>query len=152
MPGDATVQLTQTAYQCDAGREIEELGGTSRSALEADDGSRIPHSVALAIIRGEAPITAFRAHHTLTLRELARRAGISPSYLSEIERNLKPGSTATLAKIAAALDTTIDTLLVRRRNALKARLTFLPPYLSRRSPSAVPTTPSGYSGPSSGCD
>ena len=81
------------------------------AALESDDGSRIPHPVALAIIRGDSPIVAFRTHHALTLRALARRAEISPSYLSEIERRRKPSYAATLAKIATALDTTIDTLL-----------------------------------------
>ena len=110
MPSDATVHLTQTAYQ---GMLYAQrgFGGPSRGIIEADDGSRIPHPVALAIIRGESPIVAFRTHRGLTLRELARRAGISPSYLSEIERNLKPGSAATLARIAAALNTTIDALL-----------------------------------------
>ena len=109
MTGEATVQLTQTAYRAllERNEELEDR----LAALEADDGSRIPHPVALAIIRGDSPIVAFRTHHVLTLRELARRAGISPSYLSEIERRRKPGSAATLARIAAALDTTIDTLL-----------------------------------------
>lgn len=110
MPGNATVQLTQTAYRALLSRN-EELED-QLAALQSDDGSRIPHPVALAIIHGDSPITAFRAHHALTLRQLARRAGISPSYLCEIERARKPGSTATLAKIAAALATTIDTLLV----------------------------------------
>jgi len=110
MPGDATVHLTQTAYQAML-THIQDLEDRV-AALEADDGSRIPHSVALAIICGESPLVAFRTHRGLTLRELARRAGISPSYLSEIERRRKPGSTATLAKLAATLDTTIDTLLV----------------------------------------
>ena len=77
MTGEATVQLTQAAYRAllERNEELEDR----LAAFEADDGSRIPHPVALAIIRGEAPITAFRAHHTLTLRELARRAGISPA-------------------------------------------------------------------------
>ena len=87
------------------------------AALEADDGSRIPHTVALAIIRGESPLVAFRTHCGLTLRELSRRTGISPSYLSEIERRRKPGSAATLAKIATTLNTTIDTLLIARDSA-----------------------------------
>ncbi|MDE2867162.1 MAG: helix-turn-helix transcriptional regulator [Chloroflexota bacterium] len=109
MTSEATVQLTQTAYRAllERNEELEDR----LAALEADDGSRIPHPVALAIIRGDSPIVAFRTHRGLTLRELARRAGISPSYLSEIERSLKPGSAATLAKIAATLNTTIDTLL-----------------------------------------
>lgn len=112
MPSDATVHLTQSAYQAML-THIEDLEDCV-AALEADDGSRIPHPVALATIRGRFPILAFRTHRGLTLRELARRAGISLSYLSEIERNLKPGSAATLAKIAAALDTTIDSLLTDR--------------------------------------
>ena len=109
MAGEATVQLTQTAYQAML-THIESLEDRL-AALEADDGSRIPHPVALAIIRGESPLVAFRTHRGLTLRELARQTGISPSYLSEIERRRKPGSAATLAKLAAALDTTIDSLL-----------------------------------------
>lgn len=109
MPGAATVRLTQTAYQAML-THIQDLEDRV-AALEADDVSRIPHPIALAIIRGEFPIVAFRAHHALTLRQLARRAGISPNYLSEIERRRKPGSTATLAKLATALATTIDTLL-----------------------------------------
>ena len=109
MADEATVHLTQTVYQAMLShiRDLEDRV----AALEADDGSRIPHPVALAIIRGQSPIVAFRTHRGLTLRELARRAGISPSYLSEIERHRKPGSTATLTKIAATLNTTIDTLL-----------------------------------------
>ena len=110
MTGEATVQLTQTAYRAllERNEELEDR----LAALEADDGSRIPHPVALAIIRGQSPILAFRTHRAITLRQLSRRAGISPSYLSEIERRRKPGSAATLAKIATALDTTVDTLLV----------------------------------------
>ena len=109
MTSEATVELTQTAYRALLSRN-EELED-QLAALQADDGSRIPHPVALAIIRGQSPIVAFRIHRGLTLRELARRARISPSYLSEIERHRKPGSTATLANIAATLNTTIDTLL-----------------------------------------
>ena len=69
-----------------------------------DDGSRVPHAVALAIMGGERPVLAFRRHHGMTLRDLAARTGIAAGYLSEIERDLKPGS-------AAALGTTIDVLV-----------------------------------------
>ena len=80
------------------------------AALEADDGSRIPHQVALDIIRGARPLSAFRSYRGLTLRQLAEASGVTASYISEIERGLKPGSAAALARLAAALDTRIDVL------------------------------------------
>ena len=82
------------------------------AALDADDGSRIPHDVALAIMRGSNPVAAFRSHAGTTLRDLSLKTGIAASYLSEIERGLKPVSAATLSRIARALGTTIDTLVM----------------------------------------
>ncbi len=115
MIGETTVSLTQTSHP-GLLPHIEDLEDRV-TALEADDGSRILHPVALAIIRGQSPLVAFRTHCGLTLRELARRTGVSLSYLSEIERDRKPGSTATLTKIAATLNTTVDTLLSDRSPA-----------------------------------
>ncbi len=82
------------------------------AALKADDGSRIPHPVALAIIRGDSPLSAFRKQRGLTLRELSQGTGLAPSYISEIERGVKPGSVSALARLADALDTTIDALAI----------------------------------------
>ena len=48
----------------------------------------------------------------MTLRDLSEGTGIAVSYLSEIERGHKPGSTSALARIAGALGTTIDVLVV----------------------------------------
>ncbi len=84
----------------------------SMAAFEADDGSRIPHDVALAIMRGANPVAAFRSHAGITLCDLSDRTGVPASYLSEIERGLKPGSAASLSRIAKALDTTIDSLVM----------------------------------------
>ena len=81
------------------------------AALEADDGVRVPHEVALAIIDGKRPILAFRNHQRVTLHELSARTGLAIRYLSEIERGIKPGSASALARIAGALGTTIDVLL-----------------------------------------
>ena len=81
------------------------------AALDANDGSRIPHDIALVIMRGGNPVAAFRNHLGVTLRQLSQRTGVAASYLSEIERGLKPGSVATLSRIADALCTTIDSLV-----------------------------------------
>ena len=82
------------------------------AALEADDGSRIPHPVALAIIRGDSPLSAFRNYRGLTLRQLAESSGVTASYISEIERGIKPGSMSALARLANALDIRIDVLTI----------------------------------------
>jgi len=42
-----------------------------------------------------------------TLSQTAARAGISPQYLSEIERGLKEPSSEMIAAVAGALDTTL---------------------------------------------
>ena len=82
------------------------------AALEADDGSRIPHPVALAVMRGDGALSAFRSYRGLTLRQLADSSGVTASYISEIERGIKPGSMSALARLAKALGTTIDTLTI----------------------------------------
>ena len=104
-----TITLTREAYDALVTR-TEELEDRV-AALDADDGSRIPHEVALAIMRGESPFVAFRNHLGLTLRDLSARTGLGAGYLSEIERGLKLGSAASLSRIAGALGTTIDVLV-----------------------------------------
>jgi transcriptional regulator with XRE-family HTH domain len=48
----------------------------------------------------------------LSVRALAKRVGIEPSYLSKIERGLQaPPSEATIARLAAALGEDVDVLL-----------------------------------------
>ena len=81
------------------------------AAIEADDGIRVPHEVALAIINDTRPIRAFREYRGLTLQELSDRTGLAISYISEIERGRKSGSIAAIARIASALGTTIDVLV-----------------------------------------
>ena len=49
-------------------------------------------------------LRALRSGHGLTQTELARRAGISPSYLNLIECNKRPAGSGLVARIARALD------------------------------------------------
>ena len=109
MASEDTITLPRSEYVAlvERNSELEDR----LAAIDADDGSRVPHDVAVAIIRGKSPILAFREHLGLTLRELSDRTGITASYLSEIERGRKPGSASALGRIAGALGTTIDTLV-----------------------------------------
>ncbi len=109
MTSGETVTLTRQEYDAlvERNSELEDL----LAARKADDGVRIPHAVALDIMRGKGPVLAFRSHRGMTLRELSERTGIAAGYISEIERGLKPGSASALALIASALGTTIDALV-----------------------------------------
>ena len=109
MTSEETVTLTRKEYDAliERNSELEDR----LAALDADDGVRVPHEVALAIIDGKGPILAFRNHQSITLQDLSYRTGLAVSYLSEIERGRKPGSASALARIARALDTTVDILV-----------------------------------------
>src|SRR6266705_4583151 len=69
-------------------------------------------------------LRALRQEQQETLSETAARAGISPQYLSEIERGRKEPSSEMIAALAGALGTTLTTLTeqvagdLRRQQAL----------------------------------
>jgi transcriptional regulator with XRE-family HTH domain len=55
-------------------------------------------------------LRALRTEREKTLVQAAERAGISPQYLSEIERGRKEPSSEMIAALAGALDTTLADL------------------------------------------
>jgi transcriptional regulator with XRE-family HTH domain len=55
-------------------------------------------------------LRALRSDRDETLAQTAERAGISPQYLSEIERGRKEPSSEMIAALAGALDTTLADL------------------------------------------
>lgn len=54
-----------------------------------------------------------RQHAQVSLRELARKAGVSNPYLSQVERGLRRPSAEILQQIARALQVSAETLYVR---------------------------------------
>lgn len=111
MTSTTTITLPQAEYDALVERcsELEDR----LAAMDADNGVRVPHQVALAIFDGKSPIRAYREHSGITLQQLSSEAGISVSYLSEIESRRKAGSASALFRISKALDTTIDALLIQ---------------------------------------
>ncbi|MFT3887070.1 MAG: helix-turn-helix transcriptional regulator [Arachnia sp.] len=51
-----------------------------------------------------------RLEEGLRLVDVARRAGVAPQYLSEVERGRKDASSEVLAAVAGALDLTVQEL------------------------------------------
>lgn len=66
-------------------------------------------------------IRGLRQQHSLTLKVLAERAGLSSVYLGEIERGKKYPSAAMLEQLAVALDVKVADLLERVASALRGR-------------------------------
>ena len=89
--------------------------------LAADEGSRIAHPVALAIIRGDSPRSRFCRKRGFTLRQLAESCGVTAPYISEIERGIKPGSMSALTRLADAPDARINVLAMAFEGRLASR-------------------------------
>lgn len=60
-----------------------------------------------------ARLRRLRKHRKLTLTQLARRAGVSPQYLSEIERGRKEPSSELIAAISGALGISLLDLTIQ---------------------------------------
>jgi D-serine deaminase-like pyridoxal phosphate-dependent protein/DNA-binding XRE family transcriptional regulator len=105
VPVDEYDALTQTA---EAARELRRAGAALSDRLGGADG--VPASVAHRIADGENPIRVWREARGLKAVALARAAGISPAYLSEIETGKKDGTFRTVAAIARVLNVSLDDL------------------------------------------
>ena len=71
----------------------------------------VPSEVADAILDGEHPIKVWRKHRNLTLDQVAKEAGITKEYLSQIENGKRNGSARVLSSIANILGLTADDII-----------------------------------------
>lgn len=67
-----------------------------------------------------AHLRALRHERGQTLGETARRAGVSPQYLSEMERGVKEPSSEMIAAVAAALEVTLLDLTLAVADGLRS--------------------------------
>ncbi len=70
----------------------------------------VPEEIVRRELAGESPVKLWREHRGLTQHDLAKRAGISKPYLSQIETGKRQGTVETLGAIARALDVPLDVL------------------------------------------
>jgi len=112
----AMTSETVTLSRQDWDRIVDRLDEASdraalRRSLAGGSDDALPAALYRRIRKGESPARVWREHRGLGLNALARRAGISASYHSEIESRTKPGSAAALKKLAVALDIGLDELV-----------------------------------------
>jgi len=70
-------------------------------------------------------LRALRAEREETLAQTAERAGISPQYLSEIERGRKEASSEMIAALAGALDISVADLMAGAAEELRRASTLV---------------------------
>jgi DNA-binding XRE family transcriptional regulator len=80
----------------------------------ATDSSELPNEVVDEIYAGqETPIKILRKYRKVTQADLAKAAGLSRPYLTEIESGKKNGSVKALTHIANALDVPVSLLVIK---------------------------------------
>lgn len=106
--GDSIV-LSRAEYEALVDR-LEEAEARAAYQRTRDEES-LPDAMLDRLLAGESPVRVWRLHRGLAALDLARRAGISKSYLSEIETAGKTGSVAVLKRISEVLGTELDDLV-----------------------------------------
>ena len=82
-----------------------------RRQLDAGTDEAIPADMMRALVNSDYPIKIWRNYRGLTMQTVADQAGISKSYLSQIESGNRNGSADVLKRIASALDITLDDIV-----------------------------------------
>ena len=95
---DAAAIAERRAYQAKVGKEV-----ARRDYLTGDEVRRI--------LDDESPVKIWREKRGLSQRELGEQAGVSSSYLAEIETGKKPGSAEALRKLSRVLGIPMENLV-----------------------------------------
>ena len=103
----------------------EPMGGRDRAAADKPDPGKQtePGEPLWRHVLGEH-LRSLRHDRGQTLGDIATRAGVSPQYLSEMERGLKEPSSEMIAAVAGALEVTLGdlTLDIAERLTATARV------------------------------
>jgi transcriptional regulator with XRE-family HTH domain len=84
-------------------------------AYRASPAESFPDAILDALLSGAHPVKVFREHRGMTQAALAKAAGTSAVYVSQIERGERPAGRRLLPRIAEALRIDIDMLSDTRK-------------------------------------
>ncbi len=107
IPYETYVRLVEDAEML---ADIRHYDAAIQSLAEGEE--LVPSEVVYALLDGANPIRIWRENRGLTQVELAAKAGISASYLSQLESGKRDGTTEVLGALAAALSLTLDELVI----------------------------------------
>ncbi|WP_028465552.1 helix-turn-helix domain-containing protein [Nisaea denitrificans] len=107
--GEQMVVLSKEEFDLMAANQFDEDAETLRiyresmAAIERGDDIALPEATWDRLEERESPVRVLREFRSMTQKELAETAGISQSYLSEIERGTREGTLSTIKALAKAL-------------------------------------------------
>lgn len=109
------INLNGAAFVILSEEDYEDLVDSRNAAeikarIQSGEEELFPLEVTKALIAGEEPVRVFRKHRGLTVVQLAEMTGLSRPYLTEIETGKKTGSFDAMARIARALNVSLDDL------------------------------------------
>ncbi len=107
IPYDEYIKIQELIEDIEDKKDIEEYF----ELLKGGDEQIIPSEVTFAILQGVNPIRAWRKYKQIKVKELAKRAGITSSYLSQIETGKRNPTIDTLKAIAEALAIDVEMLI-----------------------------------------
>lgn len=82
-----------------------------KAALARGEEELVPAAITDALLAGENPLRVWREYRELTQQQVAAEAGISKSYLSQLESGQRKGTTEVLRAIARVLNVSLDDLV-----------------------------------------
>lgn len=106
LPLEDYERLVEAAENAADIRAIDEFEAKIASGEE----EVIPIELVDRMIDGESKVRVWREYRGLSQRDLAAKAAVSSSYLSQIEGGTRDGTFDTMKRIAAALGLTVDDL------------------------------------------
>ena len=111
--GKTSGPVTRAEFDALAERlvDLEDALALRAAAAEFDERDTLPLAMMKRLHAGEPPLRIWRERRGMTLSALAKRAGVQPGYLSEIESGKKPGSVDAYRRASKALGVDIDDLV-----------------------------------------
>jgi DNA-binding XRE family transcriptional regulator len=107
IPYEQYVDLIEKAEMLEDIQEYDH----AKATLENGEMETVPKEVVDTLLDGENPIKVWREYRGLTQQHLAKEAGISVPYLSQLETNKRKGSLDVLASIARRLNLTVEDII-----------------------------------------
>jgi DNA-binding XRE family transcriptional regulator len=112
IPYKAYLQLVE---QVEALQDLRDYD-SAKEALNRGEEELIPEEVVYALLDGKNPIKVWREYRGLSQSQLAKAAGISIAYLSQLETGKRKGSTEVLSALAKILELSLDDVVVSQPN------------------------------------